>query len=57
MSLRKEGCITTIITGVVTNGISAPNSPLPEGAPVEIHVNNILEIPAELKEDLAAWKR
>jgi|GEM_PF-4978682 hypothetical protein len=28
------------ITGVVKNGVVVPNAPLPEGAQVEIHVNN-----------------
>jgi hypothetical protein len=28
----------TIITGVVTNGVIVPNSPLPEGAKVEVTV-------------------
>jgi hypothetical protein len=27
------------ITGVVKNGVVVPNTPLPEGAQVEIHVN------------------
>ncbi len=30
--------MSTPITGVVTNGIVVPNSPLPEGAQVEIHL-------------------
>ncbi len=30
--------MTTIITGVVTNGVIVPNSPLPEGMRVEIHL-------------------
>ncbi|HLN30342.1 MAG TPA: hypothetical protein VK395_21545 [Gemmataceae bacterium] len=30
--------MSTIITGVVTNGVVIPSSPLPEGAPVEIHL-------------------
>ena len=29
---------TTIITGVVTNGVVVPNSPLPEGAKVAVIV-------------------
>jgi len=30
--------MSTIITGIVTNGVVIPNSPLPEGAHVEIQV-------------------
>jgi hypothetical protein len=30
--------MSTTITGVVTNGVIVPSSPLPEGARVEIHV-------------------
>jgi len=35
---REERFLSTIITGVVTNGVVLPTSPLPEGAPVEIHL-------------------
>jgi len=31
--------MSTTITGAVTNGVVVPNSPLPEGAHVEIHLN------------------
>ena len=31
--------MSTTITGVVTNGVVVPNSPLPEGAHVEIRVS------------------
>jgi hypothetical protein len=30
--------MSTTITGVVTNGVVVPSSPLPEGARVEIHL-------------------
>jgi hypothetical protein len=30
--------MSSIITGVVTNGVVVPSSPLPEGARVEIHL-------------------
>jgi hypothetical protein len=30
--------MSTTITGVVTNGVVVPSSPLPEGAQVEIHL-------------------
>jgi hypothetical protein len=48
--------ITTI--GIVTKGVIIPDSPLPEGAQVEIHVREALaEIPQELREELAAWQQ
>ena len=49
--------MSTTITGVVTNGVVVPNSPLPEGANVEIHLREALEVPAELREELAAWQQ
>jgi hypothetical protein len=54
---KKEGFMSTIITGVVTKGVIVPNSPLPEGAHVEIHLADPLEVPTELKEELAAWQQ
>ena len=30
--------MSTAITGIVTNGVVVPSSPLPEGAEVEIHL-------------------
>jgi hypothetical protein len=30
--------MSTTVTGIVTNGVIVPNSPLPEGAQVEIHL-------------------
>ena len=45
------------ITGIVTNGVVVPNSRLPEGAHVEIHVCDSLEMPPELKAELAAWQQ
>ena len=46
------------MTGTVTNGVIIPNSPLPEGAQVEIRMNDVsLEIPPDLQEELAAWQQ
>lgn len=46
------------ITGVVKNGMVVPNAPLPEGAFVEIHLNDgPPKIPPELAEELAAWQQ
>jgi hypothetical protein len=48
--------MSTTITGVVSNGVVVPHSPLPEGAPVEIHLlsdevpsaNPLLHFPGHL---------
>jgi len=43
------------ITGIVTNGVVVPSSPLPEGASVEIYLSRL--IPPELGQELAAWQQ
>jgi hypothetical protein len=46
------------ITGIVTNGVVIPNSPLPEGAQVEIRLSVIRpEVPPDLQEELDGWER
>jgi hypothetical protein len=35
---RKESVMSTTIMGVVSHGVVVPNTPLPEGARVEIHL-------------------
>ena len=46
------------IIGVVKNGVVVPNVPLPEGAQVEIHLNQVCpEVPPELQAELAAWQQ
>jgi hypothetical protein len=47
--------ITTI--GVVTNGVVVPQSPLPEGARVEIRVQLGASMPEELTDEFEAWER
>ncbi len=48
----------TTIMGVVTNGVVVPNSPLPEGARVEIRLQPVsLEVSAELQEEFDGWER
>lgn len=42
------------ITGQVKNGVVIPNTPLPEGSIVEIHVKDGLP---ELEDELAAWQQ
>jgi hypothetical protein len=46
------------ITGVVTNGVIVPDSPLPEGTQVEIHLKpGRPEVPRELQEEFDGWER
>ena len=46
------------ITGIVTNGVVVPNTPLPEGACVEIHLQaNRPPAPPELQEEFDGWER
>ncbi len=48
----------TTVWGVVKGGLVVPNSPLPEGAQVEIRLcDKPLEVPKELQEELEAWQR
>jgi hypothetical protein len=50
--------MSTTITGVVTNGVVVPNSPLPEGAQVEILLRQVRhEVPPELQEEFDGWER
>jgi hypothetical protein len=46
-----------VTMGTVQNGVIVPNVPLPEGACVEIHVHDTLEVPPDLQEELADWQR
>jgi hypothetical protein len=59
MSPGREECfMSTTITGVVTNGVVVPNSPLPEGAQVEIRLPSVQpEVPPELQEEFDDWDR
>jgi hypothetical protein len=44
--------------GIVTNGVIVPNSPLPEGARVEILLQPARpEVPPELQEEFDGWDR
>ena len=50
--------MSTTITGIVTNGVIIPSSPLPEGAKVEIHLQLVRpEVTAELQEEFDGWER
>ena len=49
--------MSSTITGVVTNGVIVPNSPLPEGARVEIRPQPVRpEVTSDLQEDLDGWE-
>lgn len=43
------------ITGIVTNGVVVPSSPLPEGTHVEIHLR--MEFTPEEREEFEGWER
>ena len=49
--------MSTTITGVVTNGVVVPSSPLPEGISVEIHLPVRPEVTPELQEEFDGWER
>ena len=49
--------MTMIVPGVVREGRVVPDTPLPEGARVEVRVVGPPEVPEELREELAAWGR
>ncbi len=47
-----------IVAGFVKNGVVVPNTLLPEGAFVEVHVlRGPIEVPPELQERFDAWDR
>ena len=46
-----------VIGGIVKNGVIVPHVALPEGAWVEIHVPDPVEVPPELQEELEQWQR
>jgi hypothetical protein len=55
---RSHKIMPTTITGVVTNGVIIPHSPLPEGAKVEIRLQPArLNVPPDLQEEIDDWER
>jgi hypothetical protein len=47
-----------VVQGVVREGRVVPDSPLPEGARVEVRLANPLpEVPADLQAEFEAWGR
>ena len=56
--IMEKQTMSNIIVGVVNNGVVIPNAPLPEGAKVHIHLNDVTpDVPPELQEELAAWQQ
>jgi hypothetical protein len=50
--------MSTIISGIVRDGLVVPNTPLPEGARVEIFVAEAqVEVPDALQAEFDAWDR
>lgn len=49
--------MTAIVRGVVREGRVVPDTPLPEGASVEVRVVGSPAVPEELQEEFAAWGR
>jgi hypothetical protein len=50
--------MSSTIMGVVTNGVIVPNSPLPEGARVEIRLRPARpEVTPDLQEEFDGWER
>jgi hypothetical protein len=50
--------MSTIVSGIVKDGLIIPSTPLPEGARVEILVTEAgLEIPGDLQAEFEAWDR
>ena len=50
--------MSTTIIGIVANGVVVPNSPLPDGASVEILLQrDRLEVDPELQDEFDDWER
>ncbi len=50
--------MSTIVSGIVKDGLIVPSSPLPEGARVEILLEQPQpEIPSDLQAEFEAWDR
>ena len=49
--------MSLVTPGVVRGGHVVPDTPLPEGARVEVRLAGAPELPDELREELAAWGR
>jgi hypothetical protein len=55
---RSHKVMSTTVTGIVTNGVVVPSTPLPEGACVEIQLSDAVPaFPPELQEEMAAWEQ
>jgi hypothetical protein len=52
----KEPVMTTLVHGVVKDGVVVPSSPLPEGAKVEIRLQEVCPaVPPDLQAEFDAW--
>ena len=50
--------MSTAIRGVVTNGVVATKTALPEGASVEVHLQLARpDVPPEVQEEFDGWER
>ena len=49
--------MSVIVAGVVRGGRVVPDTPLPEGARVEVRLAAIPDIDKELSDEFAAWGR
>jgi hypothetical protein len=58
MAYLEDDSMETIVWGVVKDGLIVPNSPVPEGAHVQIRVVGTgPEVPAELQAEFEGWDR
>ncbi len=56
-TLTEARAVSIVIAGFVKNGVVVPNTPLPEGAFVDVHVvNGPINVPPELRAELDAWQ-
>jgi len=56
--VREGFAVDAIVLGVVKEGRVVPDSPLPEGARVEVRLaGSVPEVPADLLAEFEAWGR
>jgi hypothetical protein len=54
--IQEGHAMSVPVAGFVKNGVVVPNTPLPEGAFVEVRVLHApIEVPPELQSELDAW--
>jgi hypothetical protein len=58
LGIQEGDAMSVTVAGFVKNGVVVPNTPLPEGAFVEVRVvSGPIEVPPELQEEFDAWNR